>query len=149
MDNLVDSSIQRVFTTMVDMVVEPGDSEAMKGKESTAASVGFAGDRDGVVYLYFVEPLDKVLCTEMVGLEPEELDETIINDVLGEIANMVVGQIKTILCDRGFACSLSIPSILRGVDLSVYSSSTKKKSASFSVNGHPFGVEFFVKAENN
>lgn|GEM_PF-6371367 len=145
----MDGSIQRVFDTMVNMKVEEGCTESVKGKMATAASVSFAGDQDGVVYLYFVDPLDKVVCTSMVGLEEDELDQSIINDVLGEIANMVVGQIKTILCDRGYNCCLSIPSILRGVDLSVYSKSTKRKSTSFNVNGYPFGVEFFMKAENN
>jgi len=37
-----------------------------------------------------------------------------VNDVIGEVCNMVGGDLKSRLCDAGFTSSLSIPSITYG-----------------------------------
>ena len=38
---------------------------------------------------------------------------------MGELTNMTVGSFKNGLCDAGFPCMLTIPSIIRGQGLSV------------------------------
>jgi len=39
--------------------------------------------------------------------------------VIGEVSNMVVGSVKSVLCDTGFPCNLTIPSIMRGQGFSI------------------------------
>jgi len=48
----------------------------------------------------------------MLRLAPEDLDpENGLNDVLGELANIIVGNFKSNLCDAGLPCKLSPPQI--------------------------------------
>jgi chemotaxis protein CheX len=42
-------------------------------------------------------------------------------DVIGELSNMIGGDLKSRLCDAGFTCELSIPSITSGKDFSIAS----------------------------
>jgi chemotaxis protein CheX len=53
------------------------------------------------------------------------------------MANMLVGQIKSRLSDRGMPCVLTIPSVVRGSNFSV--------EATTSIEGHMFS---FVSGEN-
>ncbi len=47
-------------------------------------------------------------------MTPEDLaDESVSNDVLGELCNMIVGNFKSNLCDAGLECKLSAPKITR------------------------------------
>jgi chemotaxis protein CheX len=43
----------------------------------------------------------------------------VVNDVIGEITNMTVGGFKNTLADVGFPCRLTVPTIIRGDNLSV------------------------------
>ena len=82
-------------------------------------SVGFIGDANGVVYVYVTEPFARTLASRMLGLAEAELDNhEMVNDVIGELSNMIVGAVKSRLCDSGVPCVLTIPSIVRGQNVS-------------------------------
>lgn len=52
-------------------------------------------------------------------MDPKDVDEDeMVNDSMGELGNMVLGHIKSRLCDRGLSCVLTIPSIIRGTQFS-------------------------------
>jgi chemotaxis protein CheX len=58
----------------------------------------------------------------MLGMTEAELDaagDEVINDAIGELTNMTVGTFKNGLCDVGYPCKLTIPSILRGTNFSI------------------------------
>src|SRR6202012_1426446 len=90
------------------------------GDESfIAASVGFVGDVSGIVYIYLKAPLAQVLASRLLGIpEAEADDDELTGDAIGELSNMIVGAAKSRLCDLGLACTLTIPSIIRGKGLS-------------------------------
>jgi chemotaxis protein CheX len=55
-------------------------------------------------------------------MNDKELDmagDEVINDAIGELTNMTVGSFKNALCDAGYPCKLTIPSILRGTNFSI------------------------------
>ena len=80
------------------------------------AAIGFVGEVNGVAYLYFGQALAAHIAAQMLGMDAESFAENpdVLNDSIGEIANVVIGSYKNNLCDLGFECRLTIPSIVRG-----------------------------------
>ena len=64
-------------------------------------SVGFAGENvTGAVYLHLSAAFANRVAAAMLGLQPEEImGETEVNDVVGEVTNMLTGGLKSWLCD--------------------------------------------------
>lgn len=114
---MVSRAVSAVFGTMLNLPVEqePPGSPIVNGEPQIAGSVGFIGTISGVIYVYSSARFARVMTSGMLGLdEPGSLEDEIVNDTVGEITNMVVGQVKSRLADRGLKCVLTIPSIVRG-----------------------------------
>ncbi|MCI0539745.1 MAG: chemotaxis protein CheX, partial [Verrucomicrobiales bacterium] len=114
---LLNSGISEVFTTMFGLEVKaavPRDFDA-PSETLVAGSVGFIGDVSGIVYIHVTAAFARTLASRMLGLAEAEMDgEEMVNDVIGELTNMIVGSVKSRLCDSGSPCVLTIPSIVRG-----------------------------------
>ena len=84
--------------------------------ERVSGSVGFAGDTvTGAVYLHLSAPFANQVAAAMLGLKLEEITgENEVNDVVGEVTNMLTGGLKSWLCDTGADCAVSTPAIIRG-----------------------------------
>lgn len=121
--DLLRGSVPEVFGTMLSMNAEPGEPVEFvsnTGEAMVAASVGFVGETTGIVYLHLTAPFARALAGRMLGMEEEEFDgDEMVNDVIGELSNMVVGAVKSRLCDEGLTCALTIPSFVRGTGVSV------------------------------
>jgi chemotaxis protein CheX len=87
----------------------------------------------------------------LLGIGDAEIEsESMVNDAIGELANMVVGQIKSRLCDRGLPCVLTIPSIVRGSSFSVEGCSTDQHEAyRFMCANQQLSVEVLAKPSTN
>ena len=150
LDDLVRSAVSEVFATMLslDLESEPPGSFVKNGEPHVAGAVGFSGSISGVVYIYSTVTLARRITSGMLGLEEHELDgDEMVNDTVGELANMVVGQLKSRLCDRGLTCVLSVPSIVRGTNFTIEAvSSTSRRLLTFKcANGQQLVVEALVK----
>ena len=92
--------------------------------EIITASVGFTGVVQGVIYIAVDRELGNKLTSAFLGMEPAEVeaegDETV-NDALGELANMCVGVFKNRICDRGYHCMLTLPTLIRGNNIAIQS----------------------------
>ncbi|MGF1484228.1 MAG: chemotaxis protein CheX [Opitutales bacterium] len=114
-----------------------------------ASAVGYLGDINGIIYLYFEEPLAKHLTGQMLGMEPSEVESEgheVVNDALGEVSNMVVGTFKNHLCDKGLNCRLTIPSILRGKHFAIEATSEiTRKIFRFETAGSIFAADLLIK----
>jgi chemotaxis protein CheX len=138
-ENLIRSHITRavadVFKTMLSRPVElcPKSPQGLvntpppatcepAGKVQVVGTVGFLGDISGLIYLHFDLEFARLCTCQLLGMTNAELEEAgdeVINDAIGEITNMTVGSFKNGLCDAGFPCKLTIPSILRGSNFCV------------------------------
>lgn len=119
---LLTRSVPEVFSTMFTLEARPSEPQNLHalGETLVVASVGFAGAVNGVVYLHVSAPFARLLAGRMLGMADEEFDgEEMIDDAIGELSNMVVGAVKSRLCDDGLACVLTIPLIVRGQNFSV------------------------------
>ena len=96
--------------------------DEMSALPQVVGTVGFLGDVNGLIYLYFDGAFAKGCTGHLLGMSEAEVDEAgeeVINDAIGEITNMTVGSFKNGLSDQGYPCKLTIPSILRGRNFSV------------------------------
>ncbi len=129
-------AISDVFKTMLGRTAEfahattpnggdcwpPIPTEGTEAIPQVVGTVGFLGDVNGLIYLYLPLPFSVQVTCQMLGMTEAELQEAgdeCINDAIGELTNMTVGSFKNGLCDAGFPCKLTIPSILRGSNFSV------------------------------
>lgn len=91
-------------------------------RPQVVGTVGFIGDINGLIYLHLDLAFARLCTCHLLGMTEAELDEAgdeVINDAIGELTNMTVGSFKNGLCDAGYPCKLTIPSILRGSNFSI------------------------------
>ena len=96
----------------------------IKDKVYVFGTVGFEGEVNGVVYLCIPDDFAQHAAAEILGMTPNEVTmsgDEVVKDVIGEITNMTVGGFKNALCDIGFPCKLTLPTVVRGNDLKVVS----------------------------
>src|SRR4051812_34728924 len=103
LDQLVASAVTSVFATMLNfpVVKEAPGAEIANGEAHVAGSVGFIGPVIGVVYVYSTASFATKVTRGLLGLKDTEPGTDMVNDAVGEITNMVVGNIKSKLADRG------------------------------------------------
>lgn len=113
-----------VFSTMLSMTPQTtADVEPPHAANRVTGVVGMAGEEiDGVLYLHLGDDFAVRATSAMLGLGPEdEVGEPEVNDVVGEITNMVAGGLKSHLNDLGAGCAMSTPGIIRGSSFMVES----------------------------
>jgi len=116
------NSTKQVFQTMLSMPIDvaASTSDSPISGNRVVGSVGFAGDVMGSIYIHVPGSFAKEMAAAMLGIEPDEIeDDDEVNDVIGEVSNMIGGDLKSRLCDAGFPCQLSIPNITRGTDFHI------------------------------
>jgi chemotaxis protein CheX len=150
-DELVIGAVRNVYDTMLNIKVAIIPQQTVLpngGCQHVASSVGFIGRLTGVVYLHTTAAFAKRITGLMLGLQDHEIEgDEMVNDAMGEIANMVVGNLKSCLSDRGMPCVLTIPSVVRGSSFSIEAvSSTEGRVFAFSCNPDQMLVELLIKA---
>lgn len=115
-------------------------------------TVGFLGDVNGLIYLYLDEVFARFATCHLLGMTDAEVTEAgdeVVNDAVGEITNMTVGSFKNGLCDAGYPCMLTIPSILRGSNFSIEPVSTTTRYVyNFESTGHKVAVDILLKTSD-
>ncbi len=143
------NAIAEVFDTMLSMEVEAGKSNPENISDSRiVGTVGFAGKVMGCVNLHVGEEFAENITAAMLGMEPDEIesDEEIF-DVIGELSNMVGGDLKSRLCDAGLECQLSIPSTTSGSDFKIESKGWMEQERIGFISGNDKGLaEVFIKS---
>jgi chemotaxis protein CheX len=147
-EQMTRDAVRLVFQTMLTMDVSdlPEPAPAAPNIE-VFSSVGFIGEVTGSVYLGVDILLSHIITSRMLGISQDEIEsEEMVNDVMGEVSNMIVGQVKSRLCDDGFSCTLTIPSIVRGKALSVEPPAhVSKRMIGYRYGAKSFFTEILVK----
>ncbi len=131
-DELIHKSIihavQNVCSTMlkqnarfVEKVSEP-IRNAGANESYVFGCVGFVGKIDGMVYLCITDDFATNAASRILGISLPEVraeGDAVIKDVIGEVTNMTVGGFKNALCDLGYPCKLTVPTIVRGKNLAI------------------------------
>ncbi len=115
----VSHTLRETFETMLEMSLETLEQipEDALEEDRLVGSVYFGGEVVGVLSLHVSKVFAKLITSAMLGAETDDLEE--IKDVLGELANIVAGNLKTEMVNAGLACVISTPSITRGTDFRI------------------------------
>ncbi|MCL2458311.1 MAG: chemotaxis protein CheX [Desulfobulbus sp.] len=144
-DKLIESTIE-IFTSMVMMdISSAGESVEITRtlKKSITGTVGLAGTHKGVLAVHFPNEVALAVTSNFLGMDIGEINEDV-QDAIGEVANMLGGNLKTILSDRGRDIQLSLPSTICGDE---YTFSSQAESDRIVLPFHsPSGI-FYVEVE--
>ena len=140
--------VPEVLSTMAGLSAVPGKGNPNAPQptilKGISGSIGLSGKVHGVVYTAFSNSLGQMIAEKILGGSAGEQD---VNDVIAELTNMFTGNLKSVLCDRGFNCSLTIPSVVRGDEISISAkSATISVSNTFTVEGSPDPLVLLVFA---
>ena len=142
---------REVFSTMVMMDPKddyPLEEPVKRFKCSITGMVGFAGTYSGVISIHCPVALALKITSNMLGMECEEVDDDL-NDAIGEIANMLGGNVKQVLSKGGLDVKLSIPTVIAGEDYTVNSlSDSDCVVIPFHVDDHKFIVGLTLTKED-
>ncbi len=145
----VPDSVINVFNTMLSMDVHVSHTVGQSALEGmrTVGAVSFAGDAMGLINIHVTSQFSRQMAAVMLDMDINEVDdESDVNDVIGELSNIVGGNLKSIFSDVGLRCELSTPSITRGSGFKIESMNMERyERFAFDYQDHVFFVEFGLK----
>jgi len=111
---LVDSA-RNVFSVLADIVLEEGEQHADAGEHDTwvTALIGLDGAYSGMVALHCTESLARRAALGLMRVA-KTLDEQDMLDAMGEVVNIIAGDVKLYLDHSGTRVRLSLPSVFVG-----------------------------------
>ncbi|MGA8596728.1 MAG: chemotaxis protein CheX [Bryobacteraceae bacterium] len=112
---VLENMTKQVFSTMLgmeieDSLIEPDDTPVIPDA-GIVAMVGIAGAVSGNVCIRISNQLSCRLASALLMMECEEVNADVL-DAIAEIANMIVGGLKTDLENRFGAMGLSLPTVI-------------------------------------
>lgn len=145
---VINHFVPEVLRTMAGVSAIPGVGNPNAPQPSVlqgiSGSIGLSGKVHGVVYTAFSPALGQKIAENILGGSAGEQD---VNDVVAELTNMFTGNLKSQLCDRGYNCSLTIPSVARGDKIAISAKSASiSVSNSYTVEGCPDPIVLHVFA---
>ena len=118
-NEIIIESAKEVFETMIFMdLTETTEPDQNIEGESLLSSITFKGDLEGCLTICCSTPCAQTIAANMLGIDTdEEISEEDTCDAIGEIANMVMGSIKSRLLEVIGNLEVSIPSVVSGREL--------------------------------
>ena len=105
-----------IFSTMVMMDIEEPSTQSNEYgvlENTITGVIGLAGTHKGVLAVHVPHPVAFAITGSFLGIELDEVTEDV-EDAIGEIANMLGGNVKSILSGKGRDIDLSLPSTVSG-----------------------------------
>lgn len=109
-------AVLKAFQTMLNIPLEARRAGAMEPIETEhiLTEVAFAGKATGHASLRLTSASANYAAGKLLGMTVEEVEASgVLDDAIGELTNIVVGNFKSNLCDAGLNCKLSPPKISR------------------------------------
>ena len=144
----VESLVPKVIATMASLTVSPHPGRTPQSKgDQVSGTLGIVGDTVmGAVYIHLPAPLACLIANAMFGNPADQaVSDSDMNDVVGELTNMIGGGFKSALCDADRPCAMSTPSIIRGAYAVEVPQELHAEVFPFTCQGHAFAVEVHTK----
>ncbi len=136
-------STANVFSTVLSLEVAPGEASEQANPEplnGVVALLGFTGEWTGTGLFYCHEKLACRLSSTMLMTEISEVTNDVLDGV-GELANIVLGNVKDRLTELVGRMDMSIPTVIYGRNFQTRSSGQRTwLVAPFSVGGDHFEI---------
>jgi chemotaxis protein CheX len=120
-DKMIDAT-KEIFSTMIMMEINLEEMQENLGSltNTITAMIGLAGTHKGVLAVHFPYEVAMAITSSFLMMDVTEVNEDV-HDAMGEIANMLGGNVKTILSEKGRDIDLSMPSTICGSEYSFQS----------------------------
>jgi len=147
----VGDSIIELFDTMLSLDVELSEREPFTAYEDfrVMGAVNFTGSVQGCIQFQVPKTFGRMIAAGMLGMELEEIqDIETVKDVIGEMTNILGGNLKAAFCDSGLNCQISTPSLTVGIDFQIeILNMDRYEKFAFKLNDHDIVVEICVKID--
>lgn len=137
---------ENVFASLTDFSVATIDESTIDrhGHRYVTAAVSITGEWEGTVAVACCDELSRLITGAFFGVEPAEADPSEINDAIGEVANMIGGNVKALMPAPS---QLSLPTVTTGIDYVVTFPGTREETReAFAVEGGFLIVSILRKA---
>lgn len=135
---------QDVFSTMLMIDLESEATvinQRLPLQSNLTAMIGLGGGIRGVLAVHCPAAVAKAITSTFLGMEVNELDEDV-KDAIGEIANMVAGNLKVSLAGEGVDIELAIPTSVVGESFNVCGAARAQRViVPLRMSGDPFWIE--------
>ena len=113
-DKIIETT-QEIFSSMMMEVVASSEpvTESSIHNESITGLIGLAGTHKGVLAIHMPNKVAIAVTSSFLGMGVEGIN-TDVEDAIGELANMLGGNVKAFLSENGRDISLSLPSTITG-----------------------------------
>jgi chemotaxis protein CheX len=143
-DALLDAA-KEVFSTMIFMDIEPLPQAVAVDNDAMLSSITFKGDIEGCLTLCCARSCAQTIAANMLGAEDsQKVAEQEWVDAMGEVANMVMGSLKSRLQESTPNIEVSIPSVVSGHDMRTSLGDRMNRTAVFVQIGGQFPAELSV-----
>lgn len=138
--------VHSIFSTMMDVDVSVADTPMVPSGDRLTASVCLEGAWNGAVSLQCGQRQACEFAGRFLAIDPPEDVDDDVRDVLGEIANMIGGNMKS---SMGTEVRLALPTVINGSDYEVrVCGSSVQDTVGFQYFGGQFWVTVLRKTES-
>lgn len=138
-----------VFSTMLMVELENEAvviNQRLPLPSNLSAMIGLGGGIRGVLAVHCPAAVAKAITSTFLGMEVQELDEDV-KDAIGEIANMVAGNLKVSFAGEGVDIELAIPTSVVGESFNVCGAARAQRViVPLRMSGDPFWIELMYVA---
>lgn len=109
-------SAKEIFSSMLMMEivdVESDENQVAPLIDSISGVIGLAGTHKGVLAIHLPHKVAIAVTSSFLGMDVEEMNNDV-EDAVGELANMLGGNVKSILSEKGRDINLSLPTTISG-----------------------------------
>ena len=146
-------TVIELFDMMLSMKLDLSDSGNEQDIEGvrTLGMINFAGEVMGSLNLQLSHTFARIITSKMIDIPLEEVkEEEEVKDVIGELCNIVAGNLKSGFCDSGLKCEISPPSITVGDDFKIETlNMARYEQFVFKFYEHDIFVQVCVKIDEN
>lgn len=141
-----------LFDVMLGMPVDLSADDAPPFPAGTVRMMGslsFAGEVLGSIQIQISEPFARRITATLVGVAEDEVGgEEELRDVVGEMTNIIGGNLKAAFEDSGLQCRISPPNITVGSNFSIETANMDRyERFAFHFKGNDILVEVCVKID--
>jgi len=144
-------TVIELFDVMLEMPVEPVEEKIPPPsmEPRMLGQVGFAGQVKGALEIMVTESFARLIACGMMGIEADELEsEEELKDVIGEMTNIIAGNLKAAFNDAGLQCRISPPNITYGTDFNIETANMDRyETYGFAFDKHHIFVEVCIKID--
>lgn len=109
-------SAKEIFSSMLMMDISPMEEmerETHPLTDSISGVIGLAGTHKGVLAIHLPHRVAIAITSSFLGMDVGEMNSDV-EDAVGELANMLGGNVKAILSEKGRDINLSMPTTISG-----------------------------------